>query len=244
MNLRTTPAPHAVSPADFTARAFEALTAATNDTHWHALLWTAAYHPHEAEPVNLALISYQAPYEITDTHAGWISQGRIPRPTALGHSIYATRRNAPRHSPNPRAEVTEVYSKNQTGRIASTDPEPRPQLPHDPAYDDAVRDATRIRLRARGYNPRPDNSPSALLGILGYAVYRQKFGAGDPDARIEGESAAHLAALILRVETDDSDHPVTAPDSHTYAQTLATIQRVVHTGRTLADSIHSAMHLP
>ncbi|WP_329812556.1 hypothetical protein, partial [Streptomyces sp. GSL17-113] len=90
-----------------------------------------------------------------------------------------------------------------------------------------------------------DTTPRTALGVLARTHYAQKFAATRSTLHTEGESAAHLTALILHTHPGDAPQPRMTPqpgDHDPYAVTLATITRVVSTGRQLAAALHHTLH--
>ncbi|MBE9500733.1 hypothetical protein IHE61_31010 [Streptomyces sp. GKU 257-1] len=198
------------------------------------------------------------------TAAGWFDRARHIRPDALPHTLYVpTTTLARNHGRRPGLATLHVYDRTQTTAILWDHP-PVPVL-RGTSHDTAVRDTAAMQLAMMRESVEPDADTRATLGALGRAHYRRKFATTADTAHTEGESVAHLAALILHTPPEgDAPHPRMTPPSHLvtpvfgpdlppdntipqagdpdpYAVTLATIARVVHTGRQMAETLHTLM---
>lgn len=228
------------------AIANSAMDAAMKDPDaWCNVLWTAAMHPQRPGVVNLAIMAYLAPGELLDSFQGWRQHGRQVRKGERGLVKIFTvvrRRREDDESDEPQDQrpagfrTGTLFTHRQTEPIK--DAEQTLQGPPLATPNADVATAVHALLAEVGERVEPQADARALLGILGQLFYRREHGSSAAVARTEGESAAHVAALMLGVPSDLAPLP---PMAHTddekdpYANVRATLERVIFTGRKLAE---------
>lgn len=213
---------------------------------WNSLLWTAAMHPGRPGVVNLALISTQAPGQVTESFHGWRAKGRQVRLGEHGLKIFTavTRRRDEDDTDDgePRERLSgfnlgTLFAYNQTDPIPGAKPfEPAP--PH-PRTADHVLTAALNAISARGfvYEDRPDDA-LFVLRALGRLRHRIQHNADMGVTHAEGESAAYVAAVMLGLTVPEPAPlpamALAADDKDPYGDIKATAERVITLGRQLA----------